>query len=86
MSVNFYLLFDLIVFDVLKSKSHHMPHVIDHVLDIVSGLWTFRVDQDLLNAGVILRVDLVFGCSQFGLDVDHTAFLFDCKDNLLGTH
>jgi hypothetical protein len=69
--------------NMLKGYPNDMPHVFNHVLDVVGGLGPVRVDEDLLYAWVILRVDLVLGCSKFGLDLDHTAFLLVCKNNLL---
>jgi hypothetical protein len=83
MCVCLYLPFGCFVLNILKGDLHDMAHVLDHVLDVVGGLRTVRIDQDLSHPRMILRVDLVSGCSQFALN--HTAFLLGCKNNLLGT-
>jgi len=83
--VSLYLLSGFFILNVLKGYLHDMPHAFNHVLDVVGGFRAIRIDEDLLNAGIVLRVNLVSGCSEFGLDLDHTAFLLGCKNNLLGT-
>lgn len=79
-----YLLSGCFVLNVLKGDLHDMTHMLDHVLDVVGSLWAVWIDEDLLNAGEILRVDLVSGCFQLVLDLVHIAFLSGCKNTLLG--
>lgn len=82
--MSLYLLSGCFVLNILEGDLHDMAHMLDHVLNVVGGLKAVRIDQDLLHPRMILRVDLVSGCSQFVLN--HTAFLLGCKNNLLGTH
>ncbi|CAB4156391.1 hypothetical protein UFOVP1417_31 [uncultured Caudovirales phage] len=82
MCVGMYPLFDCFVFYILKGNLDDMPHVLNHVLDVAGGFWAVRIDQNLLNPGVILRIYLVLGRPE--LVLDHIAFLSGCKNTLLG--
>ena len=82
MCVGLYPLFGCFVFYIFKGNLDDMPHVLNHVLDVTGGGWAVRIDQNLLNPGIILRIYLVLGCPE--LVLDHIAFLSGCKNTLLG--
>jgi len=83
MCVVLYPLFGFFVFYILKGNLNDMPHVINHILNVAGGCWAVRINQNLLNPGVILRIYLVLGCPE--LVLNHIAFLSGCKNTLLGT-
>jgi len=60
--VSLYLLSGFFVMHMLKGYFNNMAHVFNHILDITSRLRAVRVDQDLFDSGMILRVYLVSGC------------------------
>gem|GEM_PF-4872063 len=60
------LLSGWLVVYVLKGNLNDIAHVFNHILDVVGGLLTVRVDRGFPCAGEMVSV--LDGCSKLGLD------------------
>jgi hypothetical protein len=60
------LLSGRLIIDALKGNLNDLAHVFNHILDVVCGLLTVRVDRGLPCAGEMVSV--FDGCSELGLD------------------